>query len=526
MDNSKYIYKINGIFHFNCILYLILYLVAIGPSYADVQNNLDITGGPDCINCHDTGGISNKTINVAYLNSTVHRNLNFDAIVSPELRADNRICWGCHQSDGTEPVGHPDKTTNPYGCIECHGRDNDIPPPHLTSGNTYPAPKTGQEIVEGYSLGEAPSGQNMTHKKDTLVGLGEYQPQFADPPDGKFYSRHSNPFTSGGYPGATGSDRNPNHICLNCHSKVVRDQGLMRENNYYNSFNCGVCHGIWGFGLKSHELSVTKCTDCHNGAVNMDQPWIGYPNFHYSYDYLVPPDSYGHIADIGRKINSSVHGSLVNDTTTGLPVNSKGCLICHTDANYTINYNGGAVEIIINEGSRLHVWNSEPYCTSCHALTGEQSLSGPTLPSHSFTTLEKNNNSICLECHGGQDKHGHTVTSVNGILCIACHSQDVNISLFGRHADINISDGAGNVTNNDCWTCHYQKDMSRSSVYLCESCHINSTGIVNVTNTSLIKSDLMHGMTTCKNCHAPSGYHQKGTAGPLGTVENVLRKIS
>jgi len=365
----------------------------------------------------------------------------------------------------------------------------------------------------------------MTHNKDTLVGLGDYQPQFADPPDGKFYSRHSNPFSSGGYPGATGSDRNPNHICLNCHSKVVRDQGIMRENNYYNSFNCGVCHGIWGFGLKSHELSVTKCTDCHNGAVNMDQPWIGYPNFHYSYDYLVPPDSYGHVADIGRKINSSAHGRLVNDTTTGLPVNSKGCLICHTDANYTIDYNGQAVEIIINGGSRLHVWNSEPYCTNCHALIGEPALAGPTLPSHSFTSLVKNDNSICLECHGGQDTHGHTVASVNGTDCISCHSPgDVNISLFGRHEKI-YNSIVENVTNDDCWTCHYKKDMNRSNVYLCEACHSGIGGIVPIENASLIMNDFMHGTTACKVCHAPSGYHQQGTVGPLGLVEKILRKI-
>ncbi|PWB55567.1 MAG: hypothetical protein C3F06_02205 [Candidatus Methanoperedenaceae archaeon] len=136
----------------------------------------------------------------------------------------------------------------------------------------------------------------------------------------------------------------------------------------------------------------------------------------------------------------------------------------------------------------------------------------------------------CLECHGDP----HRVTSAGGTDCIACHSEkDVNISLFGRHGKINNSNGAGNVTNDDCWTCHYQKDMNRSYVYLCESCHINSTGIVNVTNTSLIKGDFMHGMTTCKTCHAPStpgvpnapAYHLNGTVGPLGLVENILRKV-
>jgi len=135
----------------------------------------------------------------------------------------------------------------------------------------------------------------------------------------------------------------------------------------------------------------------------------------------------------------------------------------------------------------------------------------------------------CLNCHGDP----HVVTSAGGTDCIACHSQDVNISLFGRHGKINDSNLAGNVTNDDCWTCHYQKDMNRSNVYLCESCHINSTGIVNVTNTSLIKGDFMHGMTTCKTCHAPAtpgfpkapAYHLNGSVGPLGLVEKILEKF-
>ncbi len=138
------------------------------------------------------------------------------------------------------------------------------------------------------------------------------------------------------------------------------------------------------------------------------------------------------------------------------------------------------------------------------------------------------NSAQCLECHGDP----HQVTSAGGTDCIACHApnegpKDVNISKFARHADINISDGAGNVTNNDCWTCHFQRDMLRSNVYLCESCHINNSGIVPIANDSLVMSDFMHDSTECRTCHAPtvSGYHLKGTVGPLGTVERILRKI-
>jgi hypothetical protein len=124
------------------------------------------------------------------------------------------------------------------------------------------------------------------------------------------------------------------------------------------------------------------------------------------------------------------------------------------------------------------------------------------------------------------DFHSDTLRGVGGDDCVGCHvPNDVNASKFGRHANINTTDGTGVVSNSDCWTCHYQKDMNRSHVYLCDSCHINSSGIVNVTDPSLIKSDFIHGMTTCKDCHAPIVYHLNGTVGPLGVVENILKKM-
>ncbi len=143
-------------------------------------------------------------------------------------------------------------------------------------------------------------------------------------------------------------------------------------------------------------------------------------------------------------------------------------------------------------------------CTSCHTMRYE----GGTF----YPEVIRN----CLVCHPTQ----------NHVDCIACHSpKDVNISLFGKHANMNTSDGYGNVSNNDCWTCHYQKNMNRSNVYLCDSCHINSNGVVPVTNSSLIIGQFYHGMTTCKGCHASTTYHVNGTAGPLGILDSILKKM-
>ncbi len=145
-------------------------------------------------------------------------------------------------------------------------------------------------------------------------------------------------------------------------------------------------------------------------------------------------------------------------------------------------------------------------CRDCHNMTYD-SQRGMFMPE-----VIRN----CLVCHPTQ----------NHVNCIVCHSPlDVNISLFGKHANINTSDGNNNVSNNDCWTCHYQKNMNMNNIYLCEDCHSNNSGVVPVTNNSLIKSEFSHGMTTCKGCHASTTYHVKGTVGPLGIVEGILRKM-
>ena len=494
-------------------------------------HNVTRGGGPDCISCHDNGGISTKQVNVNILNNSVHRNLNFDVIVPPGLRTDNRVCWGCHQSDGTQPRDHPDRTTNPYGCIDCHGRDIDTQPPHIRSGYTIytnPARKIGQEIVDGYAIGPASTGQNMTHMKDTTVSDNSL---FKVNQEEYMFSRHSNPFAPGRYPGTfDGGNRDPNIVCINCHAQKIRDFGHNKENTLINGTGlfCYVgCHNLWinypVYPLPTpHEISVTKCTDCHSLLVGWESPAHNVPD-----EVEVPPGYYFNIVFIGSKIGTSAHARLVNDTATGLPFNNKGCLVCHTDAGFTLRSNGTNLDIILNEDSKSHLWKSESFCTDCHSLPGEPPLSGPDLPPHNFHAIGKGNNSACLDCHGGTDKRDHNIMRIGGTNCTSCHSPgDANVSLFGRHADINISDGPGNVTNNDCWTCHFQKDMNRSNVYLCGACHSNDSGIVRVVDPSLIKSDFMHGMTTCKACHAPSGYHQKGNVGPLGLIERIQKKIS
>jgi len=197
------------------------------------------------------------------------------------------------------------------------------------------------------------------------------------------------------------------------------------------------------------------------------------------------------------------------------------------------------------DSNRDGILDSMTGCTACHDPHGNSSgialtrndlgieygtdANGEYGILNKLEYLNQSGDVYCYGCHGYDSNFKYYRPLKNMMSdCISCHAQkDVNTSLFGRHANINTTDGAGVVSNSDCLACHYRQDMNRSNVYLCESCHINSTGIVNITNASLIKSDFMHGNTACRTCHAPTGtgYHQKGSVGPLGTVESISRIV-
>ena len=120
----------------------------------------------------------------------------------------------------------------------------------------------------------------------------------------------------------------------------------------------------------------------------------------------------------------------------------------------------------------------------------------------------------CLLCHGDP----HKVTMAGGG-CIGCHSNPgtryyVNTSLFGGHANVNVSGGPNNVTDADCMTCHFGSSdimmspdaglgaANSSNTYFCDACHTSAgSGPIHPTDPNLIKDGLQHGSTNCQWCH-------------------------
>ncbi|KPQ42833.1 MAG: Doubled CXXCH motif protein [Candidatus Methanoperedens nitroreducens] len=96
--------------------------------------------------------------------------------------------------------------------------------------------------------------------------------------------------------------------------------------------------------------------------------------------------------------------------------------------------------------------------------------------------------------------------------CMVCHSSNanefplINLSLFGVHADVNSTDGAGNITSGDCIACHYSANTLvfhsfPISTYSCEDCHINGTVPAAPRVSNHNRTGNVSVIASCADCH-------------------------
>jgi hypothetical protein len=199
------------------------------------------------------------------------------------------------------------------------------------------------------------------------------------------------------------------------------------------------------------------------------------------------------------------------------------CRTCHTNSSVSADPRA-------NETSSFHDLTTElgdayngttrADCVICHIQKGEDFVSAPD-PTHKTTNMNVVN---CYGCHGAglngtNPQKLHSVAATGGA-CLACHSREVNTSIFGLHAKINISDdqNPNNVTDSDCMTCHFGaadgtmnmefNAANYSNTYFCEDCHTSSpmarnpAQYANISN-AYRKSTMPpgHGLAECKWCH-------------------------
>ncbi len=379
------------------------------------------------------------------------------------------------------------------------------------------------ETVLGYNNNSAPTGQNMTLSRDTEVSAVVWLD--VESPGKYMYARHANPNSTGGYSGAEGSARNSNYVCLNCHSNIIRANGDWRNQNWDTNRNCKTCHDLWASdpyypnGVmiyqvpNAHNLSLPRCTDCH--TILTPTTFSSHENYN---SLLVPPDAYGKVPRVGSDLNSSKHYRMTLNTSSGYPNEEKGCIVCHTNATFTIDYSVDPINITITDYNGSHEWNSEPYCTSCHPLSGGGT--GPDPTNHIFSDLKEQNNSACYDCHS-PDRYGHSITTPS---CMECHfnfskvnelrepTKYVNGTMYNQsvHSGLN------------CTQCHTGggHPPQQNKRKACEDCHAyqndpkNETDRHNVTgnpNTYMYGGLSVVNITDCTTCH-DSGLYTNATS--------------
>ncbi|TFH46065.1 MAG: hypothetical protein E4G94_03275, partial [ANME-2 cluster archaeon] len=310
-------------------------------------------GGPDCVACHDIGDGALHLVNVTVINSGIHGLLNNNA-GNP-----NEACWGCHQTNGTEPSGMGDRYNTPYICTDCHLESS-------VDAGIYGAPivvehfKNGQDILAVTGAQNNVSSCLICHQNISTMILNN-----DDAEDGTFD-------TDGN--GVFGGPTNPYHYgkkrtdmrsanetsCSYCHQnnsefyQVFADQNLT-DITHDGDKNCYTCHREQGStDGKIHDSSLLgggggACIECHKPGGS--GPVVD-------------------VTDLGGHINLNTSGG--NDNLT-----SGDCMTCHFDTPHS-----GP------DATNTH------YCAACHTDAG-------TGPNKSTILFEENKHgrTLCVDCH-------------------------------------------------------------------------------------------------------------------------------
>ncbi len=502
------------------------------------------TYGVKCSYCHNNATL-NYSGNILPANTTYNAGT---AIHTPNATEMKPGCTPCHNNKNN----HTSYNTTGVICIQCHNNatlnytGTKMYSAEYNTGttvhtaNTTPASsstlsplcttchtKTGDEIDTGYddyamnddSNNLAPSGSNMTHKRDTITGNWYAN----DPPDYNVrYARHANPNSSGGWSGANGTARDPNQICINCHSELIREWGINNEGVW---FDCKPCHQTWIETIKpdAHKLSIPYCSDCHVLHTGTSNPY-----WHTGQNILVLPKDYTITPDIGFMINDSAHKRMILNTSTSYPTNPTGCLVCHTTVTFTVNSTPDALNINITNHSGAHTWDSKPACTKCHSIDSAVQRPGPYPYEHDILGMEWGNNTQCLECHNIYNQtlgryHGHNATTES---CTACHYNYTAMNDYGKpsvyvNETMYESSVHGTSPGTNCSQCHTNYHPPPEYTWKwCECCHsyqsdpINETDRHNVTADPLSYSINVSGtltpvlnITDCTICHNATQYN-------------------
>jgi Zn finger protein HypA/HybF involved in hydrogenase expression len=446
--------------------------LSTGATSLNFSHNVKVgsLGGPDCISCHNIGGITQHIVNNTAMDIGVHANINSNAVNGTGISSENKKCWACHQSNGQQPTGMGDRYSNPYKCYDCHNGTAPYP-------NVSKAP-----IVSNHFK----SGLNIT---------------------------------------AQGSAPDDSSSCIACHNT-----GEMKVT--YTGDNAGTNFSLPShYGMKRTDLTgltqMAYCTYCHNSST--ENVTFGVSDFNNSIvNHSARPET-AQCADCHDTIKEGLarlhNGTLVkpvsNDTLCktchgpggSAPINGKVehknlyCTECH--ANGTGQLAGKDVHGIkyLAQNNTFSTSNSSAVdCVTCHQTTNVDSALVGFAPPRIMNPLHHSSNIANGTVFGNYWTSG-TVTA-----CIYCHSDTKhNATPLGRPlqwlgSSYQLSGAIG--TNSTCADCHYKG----SSNYAIMQSTFVSNGLPippEITNGSSWNgqpSYYNHSLgayddQTCKSCH-------------------------
>jgi hypothetical protein len=472
-----------------------------------------------------------------------------------------KVCEDCHT--GTTQFNAPLVAEHFYagedlvvnaGCQDCHSKSemlntNSDPDTGTTNATISHYGKTRADLVLNIN-GDTVTDCYYCHQNTTTAFKNVMQ-----------NANHSYMYNH------TDNTANGNPNCWNCHSVGrIHDQGHQKP-SISNSFCLG-CHQ-YGIGnakpIPTAHNATMSCYSCHMdkadttyNSVTAQIHGIKYINSDGSYT-MYDKSNAANCADCHmNQTTSSLQAwsysppsipklNHSNDPIAGQKWGSywsstiEACNFCHQSE---IHKNNLALlgNVTYVRGSNVYDGGiSGTWCANCHYTAATEyngtALSplppridvdegtandGTTWVDHSSLLSSGYTDDVCKQCHGSLAQSAtlfkdfvHAVSEGTGGGCMACHesytgSIGIVASNFGRHANVNVTDGLANLSDADCTTCHYDTTNMFNpgwsvATYSCSDCHINGNPVTVPSDVQL--TIFNHGNNDCKTCHIAGGYN-------------------
>ncbi len=502
--------------------------------------------GPDCIGCHDY----NKTdqdalhrINNSDMKEGVHANLNKNTTNSTGINPDNRKCWGCHTSNGSEPRPYylnyynmGDRYANPYQCYDCHNSTG------KAYTNVSSAPQVDQHFKGAANVTAASGASDNSSSCVVCHDLNELKVSYMENDIYNSALSNASHYTTNRTDLRTwDSGRAAN--CSYCHQNTSTAFSAAMLDAAYNSSiknhstaslpTCydATCHKsgwIHNSTLDRPSLNATNassyCQECHTDKWKHNNTQdCGSCHFNFSSNdtihpvkYLLQNASYGtgnytavtcitchqttavdaRLSDVPPKIPSPMHhsdntsnGTLWNSTaywTPGSPLTS--CTYCHSDTKHNTSALGRPAgwqgNNIVNSSLSSGSW-----CSSCHYRVYSSSSKNYSDMILAFRSAnlsvppEITNGTYSIKIFNRSDYYNHSLKGYTDEICILCHG--INLSSTST-----ISGLMHNITVvNTCTGCHYSFEA------------MNNTTRPDRYVDSVMYNASLHRSLSCTSCH-------------------------